>query len=55
MKHLFTINAAIKGWSQKELADRWGIKPRQMSNISSSPKQIHWDALSGLPDRRGDM
>lgn len=47
----FARQAKIKGWSMMSLADRWGISPRQMSNISAKPKQIHWDALAGLPER----
>lgn len=41
----------LKGWSAKEVAKRWGILPRQMSNIGKRPKQMHMDALAGLPDR----
>ena len=40
-----------KGWSAKEVAGRWGLLPRQLSRIGNSPKQIHLDALAGLPDR----
>ncbi len=40
-----------KGWSAKEVAERWGLLPRQLSRIGSNPKQIHLDALAGLPDR----
>jgi len=40
-----------KGWSAQEVAERWGMLPRQLSKIGNSPKQIHLDALAGLPDR----
>ena len=40
-----------KGWSAQEVAERWGLLPRQLSRIGKAPKQIHWDALAGLPDR----
>ena len=48
-KHEFTKAAADKGWSMVRLAKRWGVTDRQMSNIARCPKQIHWDALSGIP------
>ena len=47
----FAKAAKAKGWSMKALAERWGIKPRQMSNISNDPKPWHWDALNGLPNK----
>ena len=47
--NLFTKAAKAKGWKMQDLAERWGIKPRQMSNVAGSPKQIHWDALTGVP------
>lgn len=40
-----------KGWSAQEVAKRWGLLPRQLSRIGKNPKQIHMDAMSGLPDR----
>jgi len=46
----FTEQVRAKGWSMKLLADRWGVSPRQMSNIASNPQQIHLDALNGLPE-----
>lgn len=45
----FTQAVKNKKWSMKKLASRWGITPRQLSNIASDPKPIHWDALNGLP------
>lgn len=49
--HHFTKKLKQKGWTLKELAERWGLQQRQMSNIAADPKQIHWDALLGLPPR----
>jgi len=40
-----------KGWIAKDVAKRWGLLPRQLSRIGKRPKQIHLDALAGLPDR----
>jgi len=50
----FTEQAKAKGWRMKEIAERWGITQRQMSNIASSPKQRDWDALEGLSTRVGN-
>ncbi len=47
----FTTKAKIQGWRMQDIAERWGIKPRQMSNIARSPSQRDWDALAGLPKR----
>lgn len=47
----FVRELRAKGWTAKEVAERWGMLPRQLSRIGSKPKQIHWDALAGLPDR----
>lgn len=47
----FTTVARAKGWPMKAIAERWGITPRQMSNIAANPKQRDWDALEGLPKR----
>ena len=46
----YTTAAKAKGWKLTELAQRWGITSRQMSNISSKPKKRDWDALEGVPD-----
>jgi len=40
-----------KGWTAKEVAKRWGVSPRQISNIGKNPTRKDWDALAGLPDR----
>ena len=39
-----------KGWTGKKVAERWGITPRRLSQISKEPTQKDWDALAGLPD-----
>jgi len=44
----------IKGWSAKRVAERWGMLPRQLSRIAKEPKQIHLDALAGLPNVKND-
>ncbi len=38
-----------KGWTAQELAERWGISPRRVSQIGNNPTQKDWDALAGLP------
>lgn len=47
----FTKRVKQKGWLMKQLAERWGLTPRQMSNIANDPKPVHWDALSGIPEK----
>lgn len=47
----FTKSANAKGWKAEEVAERWGITTRQFSRIAAAPKQIHWDALAGLPQK----
>lgn len=39
-----------KGWTAQQLAKRWGVTPRQISNIGRNPSQKDWDALECLPD-----
>lgn len=34
----------------KDVAARWGVTPRRLSQIAAEPKQKDWDALAGLPD-----
>lgn len=41
-----------KGWSAREVAARWGITPRRLSQIGKAPTQRDWDALAGLPPRK---
>lgn len=44
-------NIKAKGWTAKEVGKRWGIKPRQMSNISRNHKVKDFDAVEGLPHK----
>jgi len=46
----FTQLAKQKGWKMQDLAFYWGVTPRQLSRIAKDPKQIHIDALRGLPE-----
>ena len=41
-----------KGWSAQQVARRWGVTPRRISQIGNNPSQKDWDALNGLPDRK---
>ena len=45
----FTQKAYELGWKMKDIANRWDISPRQMSNIAKNPKTKDYDALNGLP------
>ena len=47
----FTQAVKAKGWQMQEVAERWGVTPRQLSRIASAPKPIHWDAVAGLPEK----
>ena len=46
----FKEEAKAKGWKMKDLAARWQVGTRQMTNIAADPKRMHWDALDGLPE-----
>lgn len=46
----FSKEAKAKGWKMKDIAERWGVTPRQMSNIAAKPSWKDWDALDGLPN-----
>ena len=39
-----------RGWTARELAERWGVSPRRISQISANPSLKDWDALKGLPE-----
>ena len=41
-----------KGWKMKDVAERWEITPRQVSNIAKEPTTRYWDMLDGLPNYR---
>lgn len=45
----FAKQARAKGWTIKDLAERWGITPRRLSQIAKAPSQRDWDALAGVP------
>ena len=45
----FVKTLRSKGWSAQELAERWGVTPRQISNIGKNPNKMNLDALEGLP------
>ena len=57
--HKFTEKAKAKGWKNKEIAERWGIKPRQtrignMENkISKSNTDKGGDERAGMRWRCG--
>lgn len=40
-----------KGWTAQEVAKRWGVSPRRISQIGNDPQWKDWDALAGLPDK----
>lgn len=40
-----------KGWSAQQVAKRWGVSPRRISQIGNNPSKKDLDALAGLPDR----
>jgi len=50
----FRALARVKGWQFKMLAERWGVTPEWISNISRDPERDlrYDDALYGLPDLR---
>jgi len=52
-KSQFRTALEQKGWAMKELADRWGITPISLSRQTKEPDTKTWDALNGLPDKRG--
>lgn len=47
----FTKELRRKGWTGVEVAARWGIKPRRLSQIAAAPTRKDLDALAGLPDK----
>lgn len=38
-----------KGYTKNEIKERWDVKERQYYYILANPKQIHIDAVNGLP------
>ena len=47
----FHKTAEKKGWQLKDIAERWGVTPRQLSRVANAPKQKDLDAVRGLPKR----
>jgi hypothetical protein len=47
----FTKLVKAKGWKMQDVAERWGVTPRRMSQIAKEPGQKDWDAVAGLPDQ----
>ncbi len=41
-----------KGWMMKDVAERWELTPRRMSQIAKKPSLVHWDAIYGLPENQ---
>ena len=44
-----------KGWKMKDVAARWKITPRHVSNIAKTPSLRDWDAIDGLPEYNEDI
>lgn len=44
--------ANAKGWTLKEVGERWDKSERQMSRIAGSAKQRDLDAVNGLPTKK---
>ena len=47
----FTEAIKIKGWKLVDLAERWGVSKREMSNIAANTSEKEWDAVNGLPNK----
>lgn len=41
-----------KGYTKDEIQERWRVKERQYYYILANPKQIHIDAVNGLPRKK---
>ncbi|NCD13708.1 MAG: XRE family transcriptional regulator [Bacteroidia bacterium] len=50
----FVKKLRSKGWTAQELAKRWGVSPRRISQIGNDPQQKDWDALAGLPGKKSE-
>lgn len=46
-----------KGWTQKELAERWGKSYRYINSVVNNPNrdQLWNDALNGLPEKNNQL
>lgn len=42
-----------KGWTSRAVGERWGLKPRRMSQIVTDEERnpYYTDAFKGLPDK----
>ena len=38
-----------KGYTNTEIAERWGLTRVRLSQIAANPKPMHFDAVNGLP------
>jgi hypothetical protein len=47
--HLFTARLREKGYSVRQVAERWGLSERRLQEICANPSPMHLDALRGLP------
>lgn len=50
-----TVAIKLKGWTAKAVAERWGLSLRHMANLCKEPTQKDWDAVAGIPERKGDV
>ncbi|MGG6196486.1 XRE family transcriptional regulator [Pantoea allii] len=52
-KEEFKAEMKRKGWSRKELAERWGKSETWISKVVGNPERDqHWnDAIAGLPKK----
>lgn len=48
----FEVPMVIKELDSKYLANRWSKTERRIDQLRESPKQLHIDAISGIPSRR---
>jgi len=49
--HNLTRKIHQKGYSNSDVAKRWGLTGVRLSQITAKPKRIHYDAVNGLPLR----
>lgn len=43
-----------KGWTLKQVGERWGVGVRQMTRIAQGGNIRDLDAANGLPDKRNE-
>lgn len=49
---MFKDKIKAKGYTKTDIQKRWGVKDRQYYYILANPKQIHIDAVNGLPRKK---